>query len=184
MHDSTDVNFIFRFPCRLWVHCVALYIVSGVACILLYIVSSFDNWMAGMLYLPVAGTLFWWFIFFLIQEYKHIARLRLLHLTSATPNPSHFTVLVRGIPKTAKESCSDVVDNFFTKYHSSSYLFHQVVYKVGKVQKIMVLSTQIHFSFPNEEHLLFWVKYHTVPLFIRFPHMWIIIMADNVKFYL
>ncbi|CAM0147183.1 unnamed protein product [Urochloa decumbens] len=91
----------------LWVHCVALYIISGVACILLYI------------------------------EYKHIARLRLLHLTSATPNPSHFTVLVRGIPKTAKKSCSDVVYDFFTKYHSSSYLFHQVVYKVGKVQKIM-----------------------------------------------
>jgi hypothetical protein len=93
--------------------------------------------------------------FFLIQEYKHIARLRLLHLTSATPKPSHFTVLVRGIPKADKESCSDVVDGFFTKYHSSSYLFHQVVYKVGKVQKIMVLNnTQVHFTFPSDEHLL------------------------------
>jgi calcium permeable stress-gated cation channel len=64
--------------------------------------------------------------------------LRLLHLTSTIPNPRHFTVLVRGIPKSHKESCSNVVSDFFTKYHASSYLFHQVVYKVGKVQKIMV----------------------------------------------
>jgi hypothetical protein len=64
--------------------------------------------------------------------------LRLLHLTSTIPNPRHFTVLVRGIPKAHKEPCSNVVSDFFTKYHSSSYLFHQVVYKVGKVQKIMV----------------------------------------------
>jgi hypothetical protein len=56
------------------------------------------------------------------------------------PNPSHFTVLVRGIPKETKESCSNAIDDFFTKYHGSSYLFHQVVYKVGKVQKIMVKS--------------------------------------------
>ncbi|KAM0830021.1 hypothetical protein ACQ4PT_066493 [Festuca glaucescens] len=91
----------------LWVHCLVLYIISGVACILLYL------------------------------EYRHIARLRLLHLKRATPNPGQFTVLVRGIPKKTKESCSSDVDDFFTKYHASSYLFHQVVYKVGKVQKIM-----------------------------------------------
>uniref|UniRef100_A0A0E0MPZ3 CSC1/OSCA1-like 7TM region domain-containing protein n=1 Tax=Oryza punctata TaxID=4537 RepID=A0A0E0MPZ3_ORYPU len=76
-----------------------------------------------------------------VKEYKHIARLRLRHLTCAMPNPSHFTVLVRGIPKETKESCSNAVDDFFTKYHGSSYLFHQVVYKVGKVQKIMLLAT-------------------------------------------
>ncbi|CAD6269463.1 unnamed protein product [Miscanthus lutarioriparius] len=103
----------------LWVHCVTLYIISGVACILLYI------------------------------EYKHIARLRLLHLTSATPKPSHFTVLVRGIPKADKESCSDVVDGFFTKYHSSSYLFHQVVYKAGKVQKIMTGAKKAYKKFKH-----------------------------------
>ncbi|CAM0954283.1 unnamed protein product [Alopecurus aequalis] len=91
----------------LWVHCVVLYIISGVACILLYL------------------------------EYRHIARLRLLHLKRATPNPGQFAVLVRGIPKTTKESCSSDIDDFFTKYHASSYLFHQVVYKTGKVQKIM-----------------------------------------------
>ncbi|VAI26450.1 unnamed protein product [Triticum turgidum subsp. durum] len=91
----------------LWVHSLVLYIISGVACFLLHI------------------------------EYKHIARLRLLHLKRTTLNPGQFTVLVRGIPKTANESCSSDVDDFFTKYHASSYLFHQVVYKAGKVQKIM-----------------------------------------------
>ncbi|KAF7056462.1 hypothetical protein CFC21_063864 [Triticum aestivum] len=91
----------------LWVHSIVLYIISGVACFLLYV------------------------------EYGHIARLRLLHLKRATLNPGQFTVLVRGIPKTENESCSSDVDDFFTKYHASSYLFHQVVYKAGKVQKIM-----------------------------------------------
>ncbi|XP_062204517.1 CSC1-like protein RXW8 isoform X2 [Phragmites australis] len=103
----------------LWVHCVALYIISGVACILLYI------------------------------EYKHIARLRLLHLTRATPNPSHFTILVRGIPKATKQPCSNVVTEFFTKYHASSYLFHQVVYKVGKVQKIMTGAKKAYKKFKH-----------------------------------
>ena len=83
----------------------------------------------------------------IFQEYRHIARLRLLHLKRATPNPGQFTVLVRGIPKTKKESCSSAVDDFFTKYHGSSYLFHQVVYKVGKVQKIMVSISHTTFLF-------------------------------------
>jgi hypothetical protein len=56
-------------------------------------------------------------------------------------------VLVRGIPKKTKESCSSDVDDFFTKYHASSYLFHQVVYKVGKVQKIMVSNSHTIFLF-------------------------------------
>uniref|UniRef100_A0A453JGW9 CSC1-like protein RXW8 n=1 Tax=Aegilops tauschii subsp. strangulata TaxID=200361 RepID=A0A453JGW9_AEGTS len=103
--DAVAFNRMLVF--RLWVHCLVLYIISGVACILLYL------------------------------EFRHIARLRLLHLKRATPNPGQFTVLVRGIPKTKKESCSSAVDDFFTKYHASSYLFHQIVYKTGKVQKIM-----------------------------------------------
>ncbi|XP_062212040.1 CSC1-like protein RXW8 isoform X2 [Phragmites australis] len=92
---------------RLWVHCVVLYIISAVASLLLYL------------------------------EYKHIARLRLCHVSRATSNPSHFSVLVRGIPKSSEESFSSTVESFFTKYHASSYLSHQVVYKVGKLQKIV-----------------------------------------------
>ncbi|KAL5647559.1 hypothetical protein ACJX0J_041914, partial [Zea mays] len=70
-------------------------------------------------------------------EVKHIASLTSFHLKRATPNPSQFALLVHEIPKTTKESYSDAVGNFFTKYHLSSYLFHQIVYKVGLVHKIM-----------------------------------------------
>uniref|UniRef100_A0ACD6A3L6 Uncharacterized protein n=1 Tax=Avena sativa TaxID=4498 RepID=A0ACD6A3L6_AVESA len=92
----------------LWVHCVVLYIISGVACFLLYL------------------------------EYKHIARLRLHHLVQTNDYPSRFTVLVRGIPKSSHESFSSAVDSFFTKYHAPSYLSHLVVHKVGKLQKIVM----------------------------------------------
>ncbi|XP_020530029.1 CSC1-like protein RXW8 isoform X2 [Amborella trichopoda] len=91
----------------LWVHCVALYIITCSACILLYF------------------------------EYKSIAKMRLAHLIGSPPNPSHFTVLVRAIPKSDSESFSDSVKNFFTNYHSSSYLSHQMVFKTGKIQKLM-----------------------------------------------
>ncbi|KAF0909979.1 hypothetical protein E2562_001229 [Oryza meyeriana var. granulata] len=103
----------------LWVHCVALYIISAVACLLLYL------------------------------EYKHIARLRLLHVSRAAPNPSHFTVLVRGIPKSTKESFSCTVESFFTKYHASSYLSHQIIYKVGKVQKIVTGAKKAYRKFKH-----------------------------------
>ncbi|XP_006650400.1 CSC1-like protein RXW8 isoform X2 [Oryza brachyantha] len=103
--DAVVFNRILVF--RLWVHCVVLYAITGVACFLLYL------------------------------EYKHIARLRLLHVSRAVTNPNHFTVLVRGIPKSTKESFSCTVESFFIKYHASSYLSHQIIYKVGKVQKIV-----------------------------------------------
>ncbi|XP_078177952.1 hyperosmolality-gated Ca2+ permeable channel 2.1-like isoform X3 [Carex rostrata] len=91
----------------LWVHCVALCIISCSACVLLYF------------------------------EYKRVAKMRLIYLTRSAPNPSHFTILVRGIPKSTEESYNDTVTNFFTKYHASSYLSHQIVYKAGKVQKML-----------------------------------------------
>ncbi|TKV92083.1 hypothetical protein SEVIR_9G140400v4 [Setaria viridis] len=104
----------------LWVHCVVLYIISAVACVLLYF------------------------------EYKHIARLRLCHISRATSNPRHFTVLVQGIPKST-ESFSRTVENFFTKYHASSYLSHQVVYKVGKVQKIVSGAKKVYRKFRHSK---------------------------------
>lgn len=69
----------------LWVHCLALYIITFSACILLYI------------------------------EYKSIARRRLVYITRAPPKPSQFTVLVRAIPKSTEESFSDSVKNFLKK---------------------------------------------------------------------
>ncbi|KAJ3674428.1 hypothetical protein LUZ60_005044 [Juncus effusus] len=109
-HNSLERFTIGNVPIKsrwLWVHCLSLYIVSISACVLLY------------------------------HEYKRISRMRLIHITHSTPKPSHFTVLVRGIPKSKEESFDETVTNFFTKYYASSYLSHQMVYKAGKVQKML-----------------------------------------------
>lgn len=91
----------------LWTHCLALYIITFSACVLLYF------------------------------EYKTITKMRLAHITASSSNPSYFTVVVRAIPWSAEESYSDSVRKFFTKYHASSYLSHQMVYRSGKIQKLM-----------------------------------------------
>ncbi|XP_068657607.1 CSC1-like protein RXW8 [Aristolochia californica] len=91
----------------LWVHCLALYIISFSACILLYF------------------------------EYKSIAKMRLAHITQSPPNLSHFSVLVRSVPATTDRSFSESVKCFFTNYHASSYLSHLMVYRTGKVQKLL-----------------------------------------------
>ncbi|XP_039140092.1 CSC1-like protein RXW8 [Dioscorea cayenensis subsp. rotundata] len=105
-----------------WVHCLALYIISISACVLLYV------------------------------EYKSIARMRLVHIRQS-PNPSHFTVLVRSIPKSPEESYSDSVRKFFQKYHSSSYLSHQMIYKTGKVQKIMTNAEKAYRKFMHLKNI-------------------------------
>ncbi|KAI3925558.1 hypothetical protein MKW92_027537 [Papaver armeniacum] len=103
----------------LWVHCLALYIISFAACILLYF------------------------------EYKSLSRMRLAQIAKdpanpshfakapSKPNPSHFTVLVRSIPWSPGKTYSDTVTDFFTNYYASSYLSHQMVYRSGTVQKLM-----------------------------------------------
>ncbi|KAJ4788057.1 hypothetical protein LUZ62_039303 [Rhynchospora pubera] len=106
----------------LWVHCLALYIVSCSACLLLYF------------------------------EYKRVSKLRLIHVTRSGPNPSHFTVLVRGIPKSTEESHDESVTNFFTKYHASSYLSHQIVFKAGKVQKMLSGAKKVYEKFMHVKH--------------------------------
>uniref|UniRef100_A0A5B7AAW7 Putative Lipases,hydrolases, acting on ester bonds isoform 1 n=1 Tax=Davidia involucrata TaxID=16924 RepID=A0A5B7AAW7_DAVIN len=91
----------------LWTHCLALYVISCSACVLLYF------------------------------EYKSLTNMRMVHITESPLNPSHFTVLVRAIPWSSEESYSDSVRKFFTKYHASSYLSHQMVYRIGRVRKLM-----------------------------------------------
>jgi len=73
-----------------------------------------------------------------IQEYKSITNLRLLHITSSQPNPSHFAILVRGIPWSPDQSYCETVKKFFSFYHPTTYLSHQIVYKSGAVQKLKV----------------------------------------------
>ncbi|XP_011017061.1 PREDICTED: CSC1-like protein RXW8 [Populus euphratica] len=97
----------------LWAHCLALYIISCSACVLLYF------------------------------EYKSITKMRLAHITTSPPNPSHFTILVRSIPYSVGESYSNSVKKFFTNYYASSYLSHQIVYRCGLVQKLMVDAEKI-----------------------------------------
>lgn len=91
----------------LWAHCLALYVISCSACVLLYF------------------------------EYRSITSMRLAHISESPLNPSHFAVLVRSIPWSSEESYSDAVNKFFTRYYASSYLSHQMVYRSGTVQKLM-----------------------------------------------
>ncbi|KAE9588488.1 putative calcium-dependent channel, 7TM region phosphate [Lupinus albus] len=90
----------------LWAHCLALYIITLAACTLLYF------------------------------EYKSITNLRLVHIIGSPPNPSHFAILVRSIPWSSEKSYCDTVKKFFSYYHSSTYLSHQMIYKSGTVQKL------------------------------------------------
>ncbi|KAK7383270.1 hypothetical protein VNO78_28944 [Psophocarpus tetragonolobus] len=90
----------------LWAHCLALYIITISACTLLYF------------------------------EYKSITNLRLLHIIGSPPNPSHFTILVRSIPWSSEESYCETLKKFFSYYHASTYLSHQMIYKSGTVQKL------------------------------------------------
>ncbi|KAJ1442743.1 Calcium-dependent channel, 7TM region, putative phosphate [Sesbania bispinosa] len=90
----------------LWAHCLALYVITFAACTLLYF------------------------------EYKSITNLRLLHIIGSPPNPSHFTILVRSIPWSSEESYCETVEKFFSYYHASTYLSHQMIYKSGSVQKL------------------------------------------------
>lgn len=64
--------------------------------------------------------------------------MKLAHVTGSPPNPSHFTILVRAIPKSTEEYLTDTIRNFFTNYHGSSYLSHQIISRTGKFQKFMV----------------------------------------------
>ncbi|WOL16994.1 CSC1-like protein RXW8 [Canna indica] len=92
----------------LWVHCIALYIITLSTCSLLF------------------------------SEYRAIAKLKLDHITGSPPNPCHFTILVRSIPKSPGLPLNEIIKNFFINYHGLSYLSHQIIRRRGRFQKIMV----------------------------------------------
>lgn len=64
--------------------------------------------------------------------------MRFAHISKSPPNPSHFSVLVRSVPRSSNESLDDAIKNFFTNYHGLSYLSHQTIHRAGKVHKLMV----------------------------------------------
>ncbi|CDY45880.1 BnaC01g28160D [Brassica napus] len=92
----------------LWVHCLALYIITSAACLLLYF------------------------------EYRTIAKMRLGHITGSASKPSQFTVLIRAIPWSPDQSYSDTLSKYFTNYYSSSYVSHQMVYHNGIIQRLLL----------------------------------------------
>ncbi|KAK9079745.1 hypothetical protein SSX86_001418 [Deinandra increscens subsp. villosa] len=112
VEDSTAMDLLTIGNVRegsrwLWAHCLSLYVVSASACTLLY------------------------------YEYENIAGMRMEQVQRFPTKPSHFTVVVRGVPWSSVESYSESVGKFFSNYYASSYLSHQIVYRFGAVQQIM-----------------------------------------------
>ncbi|XP_076905362.1 hyperosmolality-gated Ca2+ permeable channel 2.1-like [Bidens hawaiensis] len=93
----------------LWAHCFTLYVISACACTLLYF------------------------------EYENVARMRAEQVLRFPTRPSNFTVVVRGIPWSSIESYNESVGKFFSNYYASSYITHQIIYRFGAVQQLMVL---------------------------------------------
>ncbi|XP_010258592.1 PREDICTED: CSC1-like protein HYP1 isoform X2 [Nelumbo nucifera] len=92
---------------RLWIHFCSAYVFTGVVCYLLY------------------------------YEYKYISMKRLAYFYSSKPQPHQFTILVRGIPRSAGNSFSGIVESFFMEYHPATYLSHLVVRRTNKVQGLI-----------------------------------------------
>ncbi|WOL15441.1 CSC1-like protein HYP1 [Canna indica] len=91
----------------LWCHFSAAYLITGVACYLLY------------------------------AEYKYISEKRITYFRVSKPQPHHFTILVRDIPVHGGRSLSETVETFFMEYHPSDYLSNTVVWRTSKLQGLI-----------------------------------------------
>uniref|UniRef100_A0A1J3K118 CSC1-like protein n=1 Tax=Noccaea caerulescens TaxID=107243 RepID=A0A1J3K118_NOCCA len=108
--ESLDIFTIENLNQRsrwLWVHCLSLYIISIVACALLYF------------------------------EYKAIAKKRLAYISGSASMPSHFTVLMRAVPQSPEQTYNETVSKYFTNYYAPSYLSHLMVYRDGIIQRML-----------------------------------------------
>ncbi|CAM6084775.1 unnamed protein product [Calypogeia fissa] len=98
---------------RFWVHFGAIYVISFIVYVMLY------------------------------MEYKTLSKKRLQYLFEARPQPDQFSALVLAIPKDPDgRSYSDSVQDFFSRFHSVTYLSHQMVYNASKVEG-MILKLEI-----------------------------------------
>jgi hypothetical protein len=140
---------------RLWIHFAVLYFISFSAYALLYIVRVSHLNLYFIFSLSIGLFEFHgleanffghdlYFGVFHVQEFKHIANLRLDYLANVLPQPDQFTVLVQAIPAPENEelSYSDNVDYFFRRFHPIEYLSHHMVYKSSYVTSLLVRSTQ------------------------------------------
>jgi hypothetical protein len=131
------------------VHCVALYVITLSACILLYHVRKplhhalISDECTSKFFLVQTDNITSDPHVLTLQEYEYISKKRLAHITASSPNPGHFSVLVRSIPKSDNELLDDTIRNFFVNYHGSSYLSHQMIYRKGKLQRFVV---RIHWA--------------------------------------
>nr|XP_043615914.1 CSC1-like protein RXW8 [Erigeron canadensis] len=124
----------------LWAHFFALYMISICAYALLYI------------------------------EFKNVARMRLEQVIRYPTKPSHFTVLVRGIPWAEGESYSEAVKKHFSDYYNSSYLAHQMVYRSGAVQRLM-METEKMYKVLTETPINEYVQPITQPITVGCSHI-------------
>ncbi|KAL6135584.1 hypothetical protein ACLB2K_067811 [Fragaria x ananassa] len=112
--DSFSISNVDDGSNWLWVHFCAAYIFSAFVCYLLY------------------------------NEYSYISSRRIAHFNSSKPQPNQFTVLVRGIPVPSGSSCSEIIENFFTEYYSSTYLSHTMVRRTSKLQRLTKDVDKVH----------------------------------------
>ena len=93
-----------------------------------------------------------------LQEYSYISLKRIAYFYSSKPQPHQFTILVRGVPAPSGSSFNQIVENFFTEYHPSTYLSHTVVRRTSKIQSLMVsISVNIWLIQPSSGcYFLFW----------------------------
>jgi calcium permeable stress-gated cation channel len=135
--------YVFLLLRRLWVHCVALYVISLSACILFHVRMPLHHALiadefTSKFFLVKSYSITADPHALMLQEYNYISKKRLAHITGSSPNPGHFSVLVRSIPKSDNELLDDTIRNFFVNYHGSSYLSHQMIYRKGKLQRFVV----------------------------------------------
>ncbi|KAH0991386.1 hypothetical protein GBA52_002869 [Prunus armeniaca] len=105
--DVFTISNVNNGSSKLWIHFVAVYLVTIFVCCLLY------------------------------YEYKYISQRRIDYFLSSKPQPQQFTILVRSIPVSAGSGVSEKVDSFFREYHPSTYLSHIVVRRTNKLQSLI-----------------------------------------------
>lgn len=98
----------------LWVHFLAVYMVSGFTCLQLH------------------------------HEYKYIASKRISYFSSSKPLPHQFTILVHSIPTSSSCSISESVDSFFKDLYPSTYLSHVVIRRTNKIQTLLSKSKNLY----------------------------------------
>ncbi|XP_021807452.1 CSC1-like protein At1g69450 [Prunus avium] len=105
--DVFTISNVNNGSSKLWIHFVAVYLVTIFVCCLLY------------------------------YEYRYISQRRTDYFLSSKPQPHQFTILVRSIPVSAGSGVSEKVDSFFREYHPSTYLSHIVVRRTNKLQSLI-----------------------------------------------